>query len=244
MGSNTPSLKMISITTDAGTLELIPAATDQLRGIARYWPMELISMLDLPGHFGLVFQHGDKEVHGVKLQPPDALEADAMVLFQVNRVLVASAVSLYLAKEHKGVMVPCPYYKTKAPGKAETGIAFFVGPDGESQSRAQGNVRYDHELGLGATAMIMDMIHAIGTASRDLRIPMATVIGIDVRPRLALGGLAMDFLVEGPRVFVVSDRVLEHDSVWLYLVRAGFSRVPWAPMAPTEFAADSKETGR
>ena len=52
-----------TIKTDAGDLELIPATVDQLRGIARYWPMGLISSADGSGRFGLVFQRGVQEVH-------------------------------------------------------------------------------------------------------------------------------------------------------------------------------------
>src|SRR5437867_13064170 len=109
-----------NIRTDAGALELIPATIDQLRGIAGYWPMELIGNSDGSDYFGLVFQHGDQEVHGIKMQPPDIPEADAKTVHQVNRALIASALPDYLAKEHKGVMVPCAYYKEKAGGMVET----------------------------------------------------------------------------------------------------------------------------
>jgi hypothetical protein len=53
------------IRTAAGTLELVPPTVDQLRGIAQYWPMELLSYKEGSPDFGLVFQHGDEEVYGV-----------------------------------------------------------------------------------------------------------------------------------------------------------------------------------
>ena len=58
------SVELITIRTDSGTLELIPATSEQLRGIDRYWPIELVDAL---GNIGLVFQHGDQEIHGIKL---------------------------------------------------------------------------------------------------------------------------------------------------------------------------------
>lgn len=80
-----------TIRTDAGQLDLIPATIDQVRCIARYWPMELIESPDSPGRYGLVFQRGDEEVHGIKMQPADVAEADAKLIHHVNRALVAAA---------------------------------------------------------------------------------------------------------------------------------------------------------
>ena len=223
-----------NITTAAGVLELVPATIDQLRGIARYWPMELIADSGVPDHFGMVFQHGDREVHGIKMQPPDVPEADAKVVHHANRALIALALPDYLAAEHRGVMVPCAYYKEKAKGMVETGIAFFVGPDGEGTSRSGGNagVAYDDGLGAGATPMILDMAAAIAQASKAYGLPLMTPIGMDLRPRLAIGAFAMHFVVEGPRVFVVKDPLQEDEPVWEYIVRAGFSKLPYAPMKP------------
>lgn len=143
-------VKSRTIRTDAGTLELVAATIDQLHGIARYWPMELVRTPDAPGRFGLVFQHGGQEVHGVEMQPADIAEADA-----------------------------------------------------------------------------------IATASKTCNLPLMTVIGMDLRPRLAMGGLAMHFAIEGPRVFVIKDPLQEAEPVWEYVVRVGFPTLPYAPMQPT-----------
>lgn len=223
------------IRTDAGVLELTAPSMDDLRGIARYWPMKLVKIGDDPDRFGLVFQQGDQEVHGVKLQPPDNTESDAWDWLLVNSAWIASALPNYLARGHKGVMVPCAYYKKKGNGTAESGFAFFVGPDAESGSIRSGEesgFTYDDRLGTGATNMIFDMAEAIADVGRRSGQSTQTVIGMDLRPRLALGGLAMYFVVVGPRVFVVKDPLLEDDSVWRHLLRAGFSSLPYAPMTP------------
>ena len=226
-----------TIRTAAGTLELTQATTNELRGIARYWPMELIGDLDTPDRFGLVFQHGEHEVCGVKLQTVDLEEAFAKTIQLVNRTLIASALPYYLEKGHRGVMVPCIYYKKKAEGMVETGFAFFVGPDAASResSPEYTDVMFDEELGEGATSMMFDMAFAIGKARKERSAPLLPVIGMDLRPRLAMGGLAMYFVVEGPRVFVVKDPLQEDHPVWEHVVRAGFSKLPYAAMYPAGF---------
>ena len=135
--------------------------------------------------------------------------------------------------------MPCAYYKQKAPDVVETGIAFFVGPDATSKSATGNNadVLYDDRLGAGATPMLLDMASAIAKAGKACDLPLQTVIGVDLRPRLAMGGLAMHFLVEGPQVLVVKDPLREDEPVWEYVVRAGFSTLPYVPMQPAAVAA-------
>lgn len=227
-----------TIRTAAGTLKLEPVTIDQLRGIASYWPMEVLAS-EGEG-YGLVFQHGDEEVHGVKLQPVDVPAEDAVRHHHLNRALIAAALPQYLARRHRGVMVPCAYYRKKAEGTAETGFALFVGPDAgsESDSGRDDDSMFDGPLGAGATPMIFDFVRAIGAAGAALHFPLLTLIGIEVRPRLALGGLAMHFVVEGPRVVVVKDPLDEEEPVWTYVVKAGFSSLPYAPMQPMGFAGE------
>jgi hypothetical protein len=223
------------IETDEGTLELVPAAIDQLRQIAACWPMELVSIPNAPGKFGLVFQQGDQEMHGIKMQPADTAEANARTFHYINRALIASALPYYLEKQHPGVMVPCAYCKEKALGMAETGFSFFVGPSSTSASGTdhRSDEMYDDRLGAGATTMLFDMMGALATARRETGLPMMTVIGVDLRPRLDMGALAMHFVVVGQRTFAVKDPLDESEPVWSYLVKAGLSRLPYAPMRPT-----------
>jgi hypothetical protein len=229
------SVEVRTIRTDSGALDLIPATTEELRGIARYWPMELVGPSDATGTLGLVFQHGDEEIHGIKIQPPDASREDAQLLHHVNRAVIASALPHYLERQHRGVMVPCAYYKEKESGKAESGIALFVGPDPASLKPS--DTLFDRDLGVGATPMVFDMASALTRARKACCLPGLPVIGFDLRPRLAMGGLAMHFVIEGPRVFVIKDSLDEREPIWEHFVRAGFSKVPYAPMRPAGLAA-------
>jgi hypothetical protein len=135
-------------------------------------------------------------------------------------------------------MEPCAYYKEKSGGTAEAGIAFFVGPDPASApiSATKMDVLYDNTLGAGGTQMAMDMVGAISKARKECHLPLMAVIGMDLRSRLAIGGLAMHFVIEGPRVFVVKHPLQDDEPVWAYLVRAGFSQLPYAPMMPVGIA--------
>jgi len=229
-------MESTTIKTNAGELKLVPATLEQLRGLAHYWPMELIQDTATPGRYGLVFQHGEEEVNGIKMQTVDVAKADAVRNHHVYRFLIAAALPHYLEKQHRGVMVPCAYYKEKSADLAEAGIAFFVGPDPASKpSVERDGLNYDDRLGEGATQMVLDMIGAIARAMQEHDQPPMTLIGMDVRPRLAIGGIVIHFVIQGSKVIVAKDRNVESDPVWEHVVRAGFSTLPYAPMTPTGF---------
>ena len=228
------------IRTRAGDLELTPATIEQVERIAQYWPMGIVGNSEQPGLYGLVFQNGAEEVHGVKVQPPDLPAKDALLVHHINRSLIAAAIPAYVAKGHRGVIVPCAYYKEKGKGLAESGIAFFAGPDvsSHSESAKDENV-FDERLGKGATTMILDMFRAIAAASRACRMPFQPVIGMEMRPRLAIGGIVFYFAIEGSRTLMVKDPVDDADPVWETLVRAGVQQLPHAPMKPVALSAES-----
>ena len=83
--------------------------------------------------------------------------------------------------------------------------------------------------------MTLQMAGVIARASTECHLPLMKIIGVDVRPWRAIGSLTMHFLVEGPRVFVMKDLLQENEPVWQYIVRAGFSKLPYVPMKATEF---------
>ncbi len=63
---------------------------------------------------------------------------------------------------------------------------------------------------------------------------MVPIIGVDVRPRLAIGEMAMHFLIVGAHLCVVKEPIDESDPTWLQLVRAGFRVLPFLPMVTAE----------
>ncbi len=232
------------IATPAGDLDLVAVSPEKLEGSAFYWPAgPVVEMPDLGGASGLVFQIGDEEVWGLKLQPPDGEVAIVGVIHQLNRLLIASALPRYLERRHRGVMVPCAYFKQKPSGLYESGFAFFVGPDAASSSRRRrdGYPAAELKLGAGASAMVSDMVDALREAAERQGWSFGPFIGLDLRPRLAIGGLAMHFLLEGPRVVVVKWPLDEDEPIWEWLVRAGFARLEYAPMVPVALPGPDAE---
>ncbi len=53
--------------------------------------MELLGYTDGPPDLGLVFQHGNEEVYGVKMQFLEMPEADAMRFHLLSRNMIAAA---------------------------------------------------------------------------------------------------------------------------------------------------------
>ncbi len=227
-------MEKLNINTKAGNLELPPATPDELRRVAARWPMGVVFRQAETEPNGLIFQVGEQEALGIKLQPPDTDERTARALFLNNLALIASALPFYLEHQHQGIMLPCTYYKQKAEGGVETGFAFFASPHPGSQpvARTDAEVRCDDKLGEGASRMIFDMAAAIPKAGKQVGLPVNTVIGIDVRPRLALGSLGMPFLIQGATVFAIQHPLRSEHPVWAFAVRAGFSKLPYAPMSP------------
>jgi hypothetical protein len=225
---------MVNITTDAGTLELIPATQDELEGVAARWPMGVVFQQAEKEPYGLIFQVGEQEALGIKLQPPEMDEQTAQALYFNNLALIALALPLYLEQRHQGILLPCAYYKEKIEGRIESGFAFFASPRPSNQSvaRIEAEDQYDERLGSGASKMIFDMAAAISKASEQSGLPFNTIIGIDVRPRLALGTLGMPFLIQGETVLAIQHPLRGEHPVWEFTVRAGFSKLTYAPMIP------------
>lgn len=223
----------IMIETGAGKLELFPATEGEIKSFAARWPMGVgIAGDDGPNY--LTFQVGEEEAYGLKMQPPDTDERTATLMYFQNLIVIASALPAYLERNHRGIVLPCVYLKQKSNDRFESGIAFFVGPDPASRTPAlkEAEVLYDEPLGDGASKMLLDFIDAILKAGAQLKAPMGPFIGFDVRPRLALGNLGMPFLVHGSQVVAIQFPLRPEHPFWEYVVRAGFAKLPYAPMRP------------
>ena len=227
-------MEELNINMDAGNLELTPATPDELKLVAARWPMGVVFSQAQNEPHGLVFQVGEQEAYGIKLQPPDTDERTARALYFHNLALIASALPFYLEYQHQGIILPCAYFKEKTGSRFESGLAFFVSahPASRLPSQPGADARYDGQLGDGASRMIFDMAAAIPKASQRANLPINTVIGVDLRPRLALGNLGMPFLVHGATVFAIQHPLRKEHPVWAFAVRAGFSKLSYAPMIP------------
>ena len=78
--------------------------------------------------------------------------------------------------------------------------------------------------------MFFDFAGAIAKAGKRVNLPVNTVIGIDLRARLALGTLGMPFLVHGGKVLAIQYPLRKEQTFWTFALRAGFSKLAYAPM--------------
>ena len=181
----------------------------------------------------LYFQRGEEEVCGVKVQPPDVPASDGRELMAMNRMLVAWAFPLYLDWGFTGLMLPCVYIREKQGGNVESGIALFPVPDPEGQeAKGTDEWRLDDQLGRGASAMVTAMLEALSAWGKEVGVPLYQMIGVDVRPRLALEKIIFDTMVIGSEVFSLKRSVREEDPLWELLVERGINQAWHLPTVP------------
>ena len=224
-------LEPTTIQTKAGQLKLRPASLNEIKALGLRWPMGLVIADDGAAN-GLNFQVGEEEALAVKLQPADTDELSATALYFNNLTLIAAALPEFVKRRHLGVTVPCAYLKAKGNERFESGIALFVSPDRASIGpELQPAERvFDELLGDGASKMIVDFIDSTRKASETLGVPMATLIGVDVRPRLALGNLGMPLVAVGEQLLAIQFPLREEHTFWEHVVRAGYAELPYAAM--------------
>ena len=90
--------------------------------------------------------------------------------------------------------------------------------------------------------MIFHMQLATVRASKEHSLPIDYFLTHELRRRLAVGSIVMHFAIHGPHIVVIKSPIKEADLTWGYVVRAGFSKLPYAPMVPA--AVPSAEDGR
>src|SRR5262249_40171546 len=110
----------IKIKTDAGNLELSPAPLDELKRVGTRWPMGLVVSQAKDEPNGLIFQIGEQEAYGLKLQPPDNDEQTAKTWYIHNLLLITAALPIYMEQKHQGLMLPCVYFRKKQGDRFES----------------------------------------------------------------------------------------------------------------------------
>lgn len=104
-----------TITTDRGTLRLVPPDLNDLRKLRQVWPFGLLRFQENDvADTGIVLQCGDEELRGMKFQPPDVPdEKTAMKLFQIHRVLIARSMAFWVQEPFAAALLPVPYLRKK-----------------------------------------------------------------------------------------------------------------------------------
>ncbi len=214
------------------------------------WPFGLQESSATKWKYGLICRQPDREVMVVKFQQVDVpLAAARLIRFQ-NRCLIALALRGYLERGHRGLIMPCAYLRPKGDDRAETGIAYLVGPHPQFKSTSQElpDERWDDARGSGATAMVADFAREVGrvinqapqgTSADGVGFGRPVFLTMELRPVSALGQLDPRLAVLGRDVLVTmpnAESVL--DGAWDFVAQAGFTALPHLPLAPVELCTD------
>src|SRR5437867_409352 len=117
------------IQTSEGPLAFLTPTLEIVEHLARTWPMGMTPLPPgSPAPFGIVFQRGESEVSGVKIQQVDYEEKDARGWMEINRIGLGRALGEYMKNGYSGILIACPYLKKRGE-KYEPGMAFFAAPD-------------------------------------------------------------------------------------------------------------------
>ena len=242
----------LRILTPAGTrIPLTPATSTQIDLFRTCWPFGLHEWPQTKGGYGLICRRPDREMMVVKFQQVDVPVAVAPLVRFQNRVLIALALRGYLARGHRGFIMPCAYLRPKSGDRVETGIAYLIGPhpDFTSVSPELADARWDSAIGAGATAMVADFAREVGrviheapqgtSLGGDASVGRPIVLTMELRSVSAMGILDPRVAVLGQDVLVtMPDHTSTLDSAWDFVAGAGFTTLVPVPLVPVELRSD------
>jgi hypothetical protein len=183
--------------------------------------------------YGLVFQHGDEEVSGIKLQQIECSKEHWRVFFEMNSARLALALREYRSRGFEGTIVVGVYARMKKNDLVEPGIAVFPAPSADGpESRGPAELKHvDAELGRGSSRMALAIGEAIAHVKDDSLIPFRP-IDLDVRTRLEMEQLRLDFLVHGQKIYCLRTALTQQDPLWDYAARGGLRELLHLPSVP------------
>lgn len=232
----------MTIHTPSGEVSLVEPDPARLRNLRQMLPMGAVRFGEPKNgaHFGIVMKVGEREVYGVKQQPPDFQEESwAKRQFFINSLLIAHTLRSYLNHGYSGVFMPCAYWRVKGE-RHEVGVAYFgaPSPSGIESNEFEFNSAWDDWFGHGFSQMLISFIQALKASQAESGFDLQPTIGLDYRPRLALGRLGLGFLVQAQDVFALKTVVNELDPAWAALRSTGIEKVYHLPSIPIEIGEE------
>ncbi len=237
----------MTLNTAHGPITLVESSPENLRSLRAALPLGLVDFeTDILGvRYGIVMKCGDTEAGFVKQQPPDIADDSLQAAHLANSILIALSLQTYQANGFGGCLLPC-LYQRKKPSGVEAGIAYLGSPskNGIEATEFPFEGSYDRQFGHGFTTQFTHFIRALQKSSRESKISLPPCIGLDHRPRSALGSLEMQFLIHGPDIYCLKTNITETDPLWTALRATGIDRLIHLPSTPTEIPADDEISAR
>ena len=230
---------MTAIPTSHGEVTIEAPSPVLLRNLRAVLPFGacLLSNPDDDPTYAIVMQCDEKEVYCIKQQPLECDRENAERWMNIHHLMCVDALTRYRKDGFSGAYLPAPYLRQRDNGLWEAGVSHFIfpSPSGIEAEEFPYDGTFDRPFGHGATTMFLNFVSHFKAAFADSPITMPQYLGLDVRPRLHLQSLAMNFLCLGPHVLCLRKNLrAEEDPAWTILAGQGIKSVfhmPCVPMA-------------
>lgn len=228
---------MTSISTSHGEVAIEAPSPVLLRNLRAVLPFGACQLSN-PGEgatYAIVMQCEEKEVYCIKQQPLECDREAAGRWMDIQHWMCVEALTRYRKDGFSGAYLPAPYLRQRDNGLWEAGVSHFIfpSPSGIEAQEFPYEPAFDRVFGHGATTMFMSFVGHFKAAFAESPFTMPQYLGLDVRPRLHLQSLAMNFLCLGPHVLCLRKNLrAEEDPSWTILAGAGVKTVLHMPCVP------------
>ncbi len=224
------------IRTPQGDVRLISAPAEIIELVDQLLPLGLdrFSATQYGADYGIIVQRGDKEMFGVKQQPPECDLKQGDVNFLANTLLITHSLHRFSETGFSGLLLPSSYLVKKTESIVESGISYFGAPSlkGKECLDFPFAAAFDDGFGHGFTKLLTSFFEVLKESSRQIKITLPRCIGLDVRPRSRLGKLGFGFLVVDSHIACIKTQLSEDDPVWTVLRHSGVQEVFHLPSIP------------
>jgi len=227
----------MEIETSNGTVEILEPSVRMLVAIRDLMPFGAIQFGQPQNgaRYGLVMQCDDKEVFCIKQQPVELEKEGALDWMQIQNCMIMEAYCRYIKHGFTGAYLAAAYLRQRDNGLWEPGVAHFVfpSPSGIESQEFPFEGAFDNQFGHGATTLFKHFATDFMSAFRESSIQPPGYFGLDVRPRMHLQSLAMNFMVLGPHVLCLRPNLREKEDVaWSIFASGGVRRIYHMPALP------------